>query len=221
MDECERLLKHYGGWSLREVLGDEDALRRMDVVQPALFAVMVSLAEVWRSAGLEPDAVIGHSQGEIAAATAAGILSLADGVRLIVARARVITEKLSGRGLMAVLDVPADQVDRTRVSVGAVNSPGTVVISGDPDGVRAAVADCQARRSAPGSCPSTTPPTASTSSRSGTRCSTASRAPRPPTPAWRSTPPSSPGGSTPPRSTPSTGTGTCANRCGSPTPSRR
>ncbi|MEU8824614.1 type I polyketide synthase [Streptomyces sp. NPDC048636] len=145
MDECEELLRELGGWSLREVLGDETALKRMDVVQPALFAVMVSLAEVWRSAGLRPDAVIGHSQGEIAAATAAGILSLADGVRLIVARARVITEKLSGRGLMAVLDLPADQVDQSRVSVGAVNSPGTVVISGDPDGVRAAVADCQAR----------------------------------------------------------------------------
>ncbi|MEW2554403.1 type I polyketide synthase [Streptomyces zhihengii] len=145
MDECERLLHEYGGFSLREVLGDEAALRRMDVVQPALFAVMVSLAEVWRAAGVTPDAVIGHSQGEIAAATAAGILSLADGVRLIVARARVITEKLSGRGLMAVLDLPADQVDRPGVAVGAVNSPGTVVISGDPDGVRAAVEDCRAR----------------------------------------------------------------------------
>ncbi|MFI6108902.1 type I polyketide synthase [Streptomyces sp. NPDC051310] len=145
MEECQALLEQYAGWSLREVLGDEDALTRMDVVQPALFAVMVSLAEVWRSSGVEPDAVIGHSQGEIAAATAAGILTLADGVRLIVARARIITEKLSGRGLMAVLDLPADQVDRSRVAVAAVNSPGTVVISGDPDGVRAAVADCRAR----------------------------------------------------------------------------
>nr|APD71764.1 type I polyketide synthase 9 [Streptomyces sp.] len=145
MDECERLLQEFGGWSLREVLGDEAALERMDVVQPALFAVMVSLAEVWRSAGLKPDAVVGHSQGEIAAATAAGILSLADGVRLIVARARIITEKLSGRGLMAVLDMSADQVDQSRVAVGAVNSPGTVVISGDPDAVREAVADCRAK----------------------------------------------------------------------------
>ncbi|WP_344333797.1 acyltransferase domain-containing protein, partial [Kitasatospora putterlickiae] len=145
MDECERLLRQYGGWSLREVLGDEEALQRMDVVQPALFAVMVSLAEVWRAAGIEPDAVIGHSQGEIAAATAAGILSLEDGVRLIVARARVITEKLSGHGLMAILDVPAEQIDQPGVSVAAVNSPGTAVISGDPDGVRAAVAACEAQ----------------------------------------------------------------------------
>ncbi|MFF7976631.1 SDR family NAD(P)-dependent oxidoreductase [Streptomyces sp. NPDC007905] len=145
MDECERLLGEFAGFSLREVLGDEAALKRMDVVQPALFAVMVSLAEVWRAAGLPPDAVIGHSQGEIAAATAAGILSLADGIRLIVNRARIITEKLSGRGLMAVLDLPADQVDQTKVSVGAVNSPATVVISGDPDAVREAVADCEAR----------------------------------------------------------------------------
>ncbi|MGA5817684.1 type I polyketide synthase [Kitasatospora sp. NPDC094028] len=145
MDECERLLRRYGGWSLREVLGDEDALQRMDVVQPALFAVMVSLAEVWRAAGVEPDAVIGHSQGEIAAATAAGILTLEDGVRLIVARARVITEKLSGHGLMAILDLPAEQIDQPGVSVAAVNSPGTAVISGDPAGVRAAVAACEAQ----------------------------------------------------------------------------
>ncbi|MBB5939903.1 type I polyketide synthase [Streptomyces zagrosensis] len=145
MDACERLLQECAGWTLRDVLGDENALKRMDVVQPALFAVMVSLAEVWRSAGLTPDAVIGHSQGEIAAATAAGILTLADGVRLIVARARVITEKLSGRGLMAILDLPADQIDQSRVSIAAINSAGTVVISGDPEGVRTAVADCEAK----------------------------------------------------------------------------
>ncbi|KJS51358.1 hypothetical protein VM98_37610, partial [Streptomyces rubellomurinus subsp. indigoferus] len=99
MDECERLLRHYGGWSLREVLGDEDAPQRMDVVQPALFAVMVSPAEVWPAAGVEPEAVIGHSQRENVAATAAGILSLEDGLRLIVPRAEVLTEKRSGHGL--------------------------------------------------------------------------------------------------------------------------
>ena len=78
-------------WSLLEVLqGQEGApsLERVDVVQPALFAVMVSLAEVWRSVGVKPDAVIGHSQGEIAAAYIAGALSLGDAAHVVALRAR-------------------------------------------------------------------------------------------------------------------------------------
>ncbi|MGW7319932.1 type I polyketide synthase, partial [Streptomyces sp. NPDC054865] len=78
VDECAKALELFTDWSLTDVLrGVEDApsLDRVDVVQPALFAVMVSLAEVWRAAGVRPGAVIGHSQGEIAAACVAGILS--------------------------------------------------------------------------------------------------------------------------------------------------
>ena len=76
MERCQRHLDDLVSWSLRAALVDESALSRVDVVQPALFAVMVSLAEVWRASGVEPDAVVGHSQGEIAAACVAGILTL-------------------------------------------------------------------------------------------------------------------------------------------------
>ena len=68
-------------WSLWDVLADEAALSRVDVLQPVSFAVMVSLAAVWRSLGVVPDAVVGHSQGEIAAARVAGVLSLTDAIR--------------------------------------------------------------------------------------------------------------------------------------------
>nr|ASV47001.1 hypothetical protein [uncultured bacterium] len=123
MSECERELSGLVDWSLREVLADEAALARVDVLQPALFAVMVSLAEAWRAAGVVPDAVVGHSQGEIAAACAAGIISLADGLRLVVARSRAIGAGLSGHGAMASLAVPAEQLDTGAVSVAAVNGP--------------------------------------------------------------------------------------------------
>ncbi|MGO4758220.1 acyltransferase domain-containing protein, partial [Streptomyces sp. 2MCAF27] len=90
MDECERLLSDLVDWSLRDVLGDESALARVEVARPALFAVMVSLAEVWRSAGVEPSAVVGQEQGELAAACAAGTTPLADGLRLVVERGRAL-----------------------------------------------------------------------------------------------------------------------------------
>ncbi|MBT2901834.1 type I polyketide synthase, partial [Streptomyces sp. McG3] len=80
---CERALDPWVDWSLSAVLSGEERgwLGRVDVVQPVLWAVMVSLAEVWRAAGVVPDAVVGHSQGEIAAAVVAGRLSVEDGAR--------------------------------------------------------------------------------------------------------------------------------------------
>ncbi|MYU19370.1 acyltransferase domain-containing protein, partial [Streptomyces sp. SID8361] len=83
--------------------GDDTALERVDVVQPALWAVMVSLARVWRAWGVEPSAVVGHSQGEIAAACVAGVLSLEDGARLVALRSRVIARELAGHGGMVSL----------------------------------------------------------------------------------------------------------------------
>ena len=84
---------------------DGEALGRAEVVQPVLWAVMVSLAAVWRSAGVGPDAVVGHSQGEIAAACVAGGLSLADGARIVALRARAVGEVLAGTGAMAAVPV--------------------------------------------------------------------------------------------------------------------
>ncbi|WP_406403276.1 type I polyketide synthase [Streptomyces uncialis] len=140
MAECERALAPYVDWSLTEVLRGSGVLARVDVVQPALWAVMVSLAEVWRSFGVVPDAVVGHSQGEIAAAVVAGGLSLEDGARVVALRSRAVGA-LAGRGGMASVPLPVDEV-RERIaswdgglSVAAVNGPSSTVVSGDADAV--------------------------------------------------------------------------------------
>nr|QBG82532.1 Polyketide synthase [Streptomyces ossamyceticus] len=150
MGECEEALSAFVDWSLTEVLDDEAALGRVDVVQPVLWAVMVSLAEVWRSYGVEPAAVIGHSQGEIAAAVVAGALSLEDGARVVALRSKAILA-LSGRGGMASVQLPVDEVRELaalvdgRVEVAAVNGPVSVVVAGTPEGLDAVIAEVEAR----------------------------------------------------------------------------
>ncbi len=113
-------------------------LARVDVVQPVLWAVMVSLAEVWRSFGVVPDAVVGHSQGEVAAACVAGGLSLDDGARVVALRSRAVGV-LAGRGGMASVPLPVDVVRERiapgRLSVAAVNGPSSTVVSGDADAI--------------------------------------------------------------------------------------
>ncbi|SFW88484.1 type I polyketide synthase [Amycolatopsis australiensis] len=133
--ECEAALSCFVDWSLTEVARSDDpsVLERVDVVQPLLWAVMVSLAELWRSAGVEPAAVIGHSQGEIAAAVVAGALSTTDGARVVALRARAITE-LAGTGGMLSVPLPAAEVEQDldpRLGIAAVNGPSATVISGE------------------------------------------------------------------------------------------
>ncbi|MFV2180043.1 acyltransferase domain-containing protein, partial [Actinomadura sp. LOL_011] len=102
---CEQALAPHVDWTLTDVLtGTEDAapLDRADIVQPALFAVMTGLAHLWQTLGIQPDAVIGHSQGEIAAAYTAGALTLHDATRLIALRSRALTT-LAGTGTMAAI----------------------------------------------------------------------------------------------------------------------
>jgi pimaricinolide synthase PimS2 len=139
--ECGQALAPYVDWSLADVLaGAEGApvLETADVVQPVLWAVMVSLAAVWQAAGVNPDAVVGHSQGEIAAACVAGILSLQDAARVVALRSKALTV-LAGRGGMLSIAESADQVRERlgawgeRVSVAAVNGPAATVVSGDPE----------------------------------------------------------------------------------------
>ncbi|MFD5680950.1 type I polyketide synthase [Streptomyces bacillaris] len=138
MAECERALGPYVDWSLTEALGSERLLARVDVVQPVLWAVMVSLAEVWRSFGVVPDAVVGHSQGEVAAACVAGGLSLDDGARVVALRSRAVGV-LAGRGGMASVPLPVgvvrERIAPGRLSVAAVNGPSSTVVSGDADAI--------------------------------------------------------------------------------------
>jgi pimaricinolide synthase PimS2 len=146
MAECAASLSPFTGWSLFDVLDDEAMLERVDVVQPALWAVMVSLAEVWRSFGVEPAAVAGHSQGEIAAACVAGGLSLVDGARVVALRSKALLA-LSGRGGMMSVPLNADEVKKRlgdRLSLAAVNGPGSVVVSGPPEALDALAAELTA-----------------------------------------------------------------------------
>ncbi len=146
--ECAAALEPWTDWSLTDVLrGDAEPglLDRVDVLQPATFAVMVGLAAVWASAGVVPDAVVGHSQGEIAAACVAGALTLEDAARVVALRSQAIAAKLSGRGGMASVALPpGDAAARLapwadRVEVAAVNGPASVVIAGDAEALDAAL----------------------------------------------------------------------------------
>ncbi|MFF3129815.1 type I polyketide synthase, partial [Streptomyces sp. NPDC057908] len=150
--ECGEALAPYTDWSLLDVVRRVEGAPssdRADVMQLVLWAVMVSLAELWRSCGVEPAAVIGHSQGEITAATVAGALSLPDAARLV-ARRREVTMPLSGKGGMVSVPRPVEWVREKvrpyglRLSVAAVNGPASVVVSGDLDALDAFVSACAA-----------------------------------------------------------------------------
>nr|WP_241845587.1 type I polyketide synthase [Streptomyces silvensis] len=147
LDACAEALAPFVDWSLYEVLGDAAALERVDVVQPALWAVMVSLAALWRSYGVEPDAVVGHSQGEIAAAHVAGALSLEDAAKVVALRSKAILA-LSGQGGMVSLAVTVEQARERiarwdgRISVAAVNGPRSVVVAGDADALDELMESC-------------------------------------------------------------------------------
>ncbi|WP_433498682.1 type I polyketide synthase [Sphaerimonospora sp. CA-214678] len=133
--ECAEALAPYVDWSLEDVLrGRAPAdLDRVDVVQPALWAMMVALADLWRSYGVEPTAVVGHSQGEIAAACVSGALSPADGARIVALRSRAL-RALAGTGGMAALALPPDRLDlaASGLALAVVNGPSSVVVAGDP-----------------------------------------------------------------------------------------
>ncbi|MGW2388655.1 type I polyketide synthase [Streptomyces lydicamycinicus] len=150
--ECETALSAFTDWSLTDVLrGAKGApgFDRVDVVQPALWAVMVSLAALWQSCGVTPSAVVGHSQGEIAAACVAGALSLEDAARVVALRSKTLIE-LAGHGGMVSVPLPLDQVEERlrawgeRLSVAAVNGPASVVVSGEPQALQELLDGCEA-----------------------------------------------------------------------------
>ncbi|MFG2018027.1 type I polyketide synthase [Actinomadura geliboluensis] len=141
LDECAAALDEWAGWSLLDVIRGEAGappLERVDVVQPALFSVMVSMAALWRSWGVEPAAVVGHSQGEIAAAHVCGALSLRDAAKVVALRSRALVD-LAGHGGMASVVESADAVAEQlapwsgRLGIAAVNGPRSVVVSGALD----------------------------------------------------------------------------------------
>ncbi|MFT2017522.1 type I polyketide synthase, partial [Streptomyces sp. 796.1] len=145
--ECAVVLEGLVEWSLLDVLRDESQdgewLERVDVVQPVLFVVMVGLARWWESCGVRVGGVIGHSQGEIAAAYVAGVLSLEDALRVVVLRSKVLRELPAGGGMVSVglaaeavrAEIEAAGLGEV-VSVAAENGPSSVVLSGEVNALR-------------------------------------------------------------------------------------
>ncbi|MGP3974370.1 type I polyketide synthase [Streptomyces sp. 8N114] len=138
LTECDALVARHASFSLLEEIAEPAAARLTEIAQPVLFGVQVALAALLSSWGVEPDAVVGHSVGEIAAAHIAGALSLPEAVRLVVLRGRAMAGA-SGSGAMAAVALgPADvsavlsSMD-TDVVVAAVNDARSVVLSGAVD----------------------------------------------------------------------------------------
>ncbi|NKZ09055.1 SDR family NAD(P)-dependent oxidoreductase [Actinomadura latina] len=151
MGRCAEAFAEFVDWSLLDVVRGEPGtpdVDRVDVIQPMLFAIMVSLAALWRSAGVVPDAVIGHSQGEIAAAYVAGALTIQDAARVVLLRSMALTE-VAGTGTMASVMAPVEVVrarllDGKTLAVAAVNNPSTTVVSGSYEDVEEFLTGCEA-----------------------------------------------------------------------------
>lgn len=149
-DRCAAVLDPLLGRPLHEVMFEETggSLDQTGFTQPALYAIEVALAATWRSWGIEPTVVIGHSVGEFAAAAVAGVFSIEDGARLIAARGRLMQALPAGGAMVSVQgDVALVQrevaLHADKVSIAAFNAPGSVVIAGagaEVDGIAARLA---------------------------------------------------------------------------------
>ncbi|WP_231702975.1 type I polyketide synthase [Tsukamurella asaccharolytica] len=125
------------GFSLTETLRSEEPVVGIDRIQPLLVGLQLALVGLWRSYGVVPAAVIGHSMGEVTAAVVSGGLSVADGLRVIATRSRLMRRELSGRGAMAMIEMDEESAQRLvsefeGVSVAVIASPRQSVVAGDP-----------------------------------------------------------------------------------------
>ena len=142
IDACGTTMAPFITWSLRDALLAADFSDDIDVIQPAIFAMQVALTALWRSWGVEPAGVAGHSMGELAAAHVAGVLSLEDACRIICVRSRLM-RRVRGAGGMAVVELPESDAASAiapyagRLTLAALNSPRSTVIAGDRDALDA------------------------------------------------------------------------------------
>jgi polyketide synthase 7 len=149
---CDEALVPLVGWSVAAVLRQEPdapSLDRLDVVQPVLFAVMVSLAAVWGGFGIRPAAVVGHSQGEVAAAYVAGALSLADAAKIVVRRSQVMMAAAGGGAMLAIARSAAEvcqMIERFggSVSIAVRNGPASVTVGGTTEAIEELERELQA-----------------------------------------------------------------------------
>ncbi len=154
IEHVDAAIRHEAGWSvLEQLLSDESTSRlsEIDVVQPLLFAVQVALAATWRSWGVEPSAVVGHSMGEVGAAYVAGALSLDDAVAIICRRSRLL-RTISGRGAMALIELSLAEAEaelagyESLLSVAVSNGSRSTVISGEPEALEEVLTKLEARK---------------------------------------------------------------------------
>ncbi|MEU7109535.1 type I polyketide synthase [Streptomyces sp. NPDC046215] len=153
MRECGQALAPHTGWDLDDMLSrpqDDPVWEQAGVVQPLLFAVMVSLARLWSSYGITPDAVIGHSQGEIAAAHVCGALTLPDAAKIIALRSRLLDQMTGNAGGMLALALPGQEATTLldehwagRAWVAAHNSPRSTIVSAEKSAVGELLAHCR------------------------------------------------------------------------------
>jgi len=140
IESCDAEMRPWVGWSLVDEMRNDEAhsrLARFDFAQPAMFALQCGLAAMWRSFGVEPDAIVGHSVGEAAAAHAAGVLSLRDAARVVVERSK-LQVTTQGKGRLLAVGLSEQEVasylegHESEVSIAAVNGPTSVTLAGDP-----------------------------------------------------------------------------------------
>ncbi|MBE2222355.1 MAG: type I polyketide synthase, partial [Anaerolineae bacterium] len=154
IERCDAAIRPFSDWSLLEQLMAEPEsptyrLDQIDVIQPTLLAIEIALAAMWQSWGIQPDAVLGHSMGEVGAAYIAGALSLEDAMHIICRRSQLM-HRTSGQGAMAVVGLTIEETEavlrgyETSLSVAVSNSSRSTVISGDTEAVDELLAKLQA-----------------------------------------------------------------------------
>lgn len=154
LEQCDAAARKYVDWSIVEQLAAEPGtptykLDQIDVIQPVLVALAIAYARLWRLLGVVPDAVVGHSMGEVGAACIAGVLDLDQAMRIICRRSALM-RRTSGQGAMALVDLAMDEArariagHEHQISVAVSNSPRSSVISGDPEAVRLVMAGLEA-----------------------------------------------------------------------------
>ena len=144
LERCDALLRAHADWSLMDELAAEESRSRLgatEIAQPAIFAIQAGLIELYRSLGIEPDAVVGHSVGEVAAALAASALGLEDAVEVVFHRARLM-QRATGKGRMAAVAISVEESEGAlaaypgRLSVAAINAPRSIVLSGEAEALK-------------------------------------------------------------------------------------
>jgi phthiocerol/phenolphthiocerol synthesis type-I polyketide synthase B len=147
--ELEPVFVEQVGYSLWDILSGSQAISGDAQVQPVLMGLQLGLTDLWRSYGVHPDAVIGHSMGEVTAAVVSGALSVADGLKVIGVRSRLMS-RMAGQGAVALLNLDADAVDaliadHPGVEVAGYLSPRQTVIAGPVEPVDALIAAVSAQ----------------------------------------------------------------------------